>query len=87
MPAASRSRPTNELAGLGRFVFESVFSGGKPRVTELVDRDRLGDVLEAVLAELDEIVARELASCTREDDLPSMCRSGNAGSRWTSPPT
>ena len=27
--ATSRSRPTNELAGLGRFVFERVLSGGK----------------------------------------------------------
>ena len=50
-------------------------------VAELVDRDRLRDVLEAVLAELDEIVARELASCAREDDLPSVCRGGDASSQ------
>ena len=42
-----------ELAGRGRFVFEIVFSGGKRSVAELEDRDRLVEVLQAVLAEVD----------------------------------
>ena len=49
---SSRSRPTNELAGRGRLVLEIVLSGGRA-VTELVDRDRLGDVLEPVLTEVE----------------------------------
>ena len=39
--ASSRSRPTNEDAGRGRFVFEIVFSGGKLASPELKDHDRL----------------------------------------------
>ena len=51
--SSSRSRPTKELAGRGRLVFEIVFSGGKEPVTELEQGDR-SDVLQPVLAEIDE---------------------------------
>ena len=51
--SATPSRPTNELAGRGRLVFEIVFSGGKSLLTELEDPDRLVEVLEAMLAQVE----------------------------------
>ena len=76
--ASSALRPTKELAGRGRFVFEIVLSGGKAPVTELEDRHRALDVLEAVLAEVGERVAvEEDARRLREHDLASVARSCN----------
>ena len=44
--ATSRSRPTNELAGRGRFVFEIVFSGGKSPSPSWKIEHRLVEVLQ-----------------------------------------
>ena len=74
----ARGRRTSS-PGSGRFVFESVFSGGKSRVTELVDRDRERDVLEAVLAELDESSARRAReSPARATTWPPCAGGGDA---------
>ena len=81
MPAttslSSCSRPTNELAGRGRFVFEIVLSGGKLGLTSWeVFATRACDVLQAVLAEIGQRDIVEVrASRQREDDLAAMsCR-------------
>ena len=65
-----RSRPTNDDAGRGRFVFEIVFSGGNASGAELEQTHRLVDVLQAVLAEIAKLVpstssrvARERSTC------------------------
>jgi hypothetical protein len=46
---------------------------------ELVDRDRLGEVLEAVLPELGERKLDELGRRVREDNLASVARGAHAG--------
>ena len=72
-------RPTNELAGLGRFVFEIVLSGGKLRRPKLEDRDRPFDVLQPVLAEVSEVMPiEELGRRLREDDLAPIRRASHA---------
>ena len=49
-------------------------------VAELEDRDRLGDVLEPVLAEIGELDARRARASQRERiDLAAVARSGDAG--------
>ena len=86
--ASSRSRPTNELAGRGRFVLEIVFSGGKRSVPELVDRDRRGEVLEPVLAEVGQLELRRAAAVAAESRTwPPWPAAAIRAPRWTSSPT
>ena len=70
----SRSLPTKEEAGRGRFVFEIVFSGGKRSLPELEERDRLGEVLQPVLAELGQLAVDERPRRRRDHDLAAVAR-------------
>ncbi len=46
--------PTKELAGRGRFVFEIVFSGGKDSTPSWKIDTASGDVLQPMLAEVEQ---------------------------------
>ena len=85
--ASSPSRPTKELAGRGRFVFEIVLSGGKRAVPELEDRDRLGDVLQPVLAEVGERELDELGGRRERTTWPPWAEAATRAAKWTSSPT
>ena len=50
--ATSALRPMKGVAGTGRFERWIVRSGGKSPLSELVQADRLGEVLQALLAEV-----------------------------------
>ena len=52
--SSSRARPRNGVAGTGRFVWQSVFSGGNALVAELEQPLGRGQVLQPVLAEVAE---------------------------------
>jgi hypothetical protein len=72
--------PTNELAGRGRFVFEIVLNWGEGLAAELVDGDWVGNVLEAMLAEVCELEAYEhVTRRLAHDDLTAVPRGGDAG--------
>jgi hypothetical protein len=76
----SRSRPTNELAGRGRLVLETVLSGPKLALAELVERHRPVEVLQPVLAELDEAVGLDQGRGRRgHDHLAAVPDSGDPG--------
>ena len=78
--ATSRSRPTKLDAGRGRFVFEIVFSGGKGSSPELVDPDRLVEVLDAVLAEVaHRLAVEQIARRLRQQHLAAVAGRRDAG--------
>ena len=78
---SSASLPRKLEAGLGRFVFEIVLSGGKLPTPELVDGDSLLDVLELVLAEIGERSVYEPCRPLGEDNLTAVTRGGDASGK------
>ncbi len=87
--SSSRSRPTNELAGRGRFVFEIVFSGGKEPSPSWKIATASRDVLQPVLAEIGERGAvDELArSPPRQTTWPPWPEAATRAAKCTSSPT
>ena len=74
-PASSRSRPTKELAGRGRFVFAIVRSGGKSSSPELEERDRRRRCPSAGARRARRRGSVTSAAVARgEDDLPAVRR-------------
>jgi len=64
-----RLRPTNQLAGFGRFVFEMVFSGGKRSAPSWNNLRRFDEVFQAMLAEVGYIGLDQRARFFREQYL------------------
>ena len=88
--ATSRSRPTNELAGRGRFVFEIVFSGGKRSEPSWKIRTGSLEVLQAVLAEVEDASRRDPADrrvASESSTCPPWPAAPIRAPRWTSSPT
>ena len=86
--SSSRSRPTKELAGRGRFVFEIVLSGGKLSSPSWKIGDRVLDVLQAVLAEVGEPEAvEEVARCSQSTIWPPCPVAATRAAKCTSLPT
>jgi len=77
--ATSVSRPTKVLAGRGRFVFEIVLSGGNS--PELEERDGLVEILQAMLAEVEEwsTLVEVVPRRRREERLPPMPGCADSG--------
>ena len=69
-PQQFASRPTNELAGRGRFVLEIVFSGGKRASPSWKIGTGSRDVLEPVLAEVGQLDPRRARPSRGETTWP-----------------
>ena len=86
----SRSRPTNELAGRGRFVFVDRPQRREGALPELIEARRAREVLEAVLAELGQRVRRfeqQRRSSWERTTWPPWPAVMIRAARWTSMPT
>ena len=76
------ARPADKRAGGSREVrVGDRLQRREGPVAELEDGNRLGDVLEPVLAEVDERAVDKLGGRTGEDDLASVAYSGDAGGK------
>ena len=67
------------MAGTGRFVRYSDFSGGNVPVAELVDALGRREVLEAVLAEVGQLDVDEAGGRRRDEHLAAVTGGGDAG--------